>query len=236
MARTKQTARKAAEAARNGQRAAKVPRATVAAAGAKKGRNLATARGAKEKKPHRFRPGTVALREIRKMQMSTDLKIPRAPFLRLLRETMQGFHADLRLQTEAVEALREAAEAFLIHHFEMTQAAAVHAQRVTIMPRDSQLVCNTAKALNISTYQDTRYDNGCVNFARTPSSGTAPRAERPARPVAAPTTTTEEEEEQEEEEEEHEEEEQEEEHEEGEAEKTKDTPAAGSKSDYAGDN
>ncbi|KAF9008984.1 histone-fold-containing protein [Cyathus striatus] len=99
------------------------------------------------KKP-RFRPGTVALREIRKYQKSTDLLIQKLPFSRLVREiavTMQtesnGPYGDagLRWQTSALLALQEATEAFLVHLFEDANLCAIHAKRVTIMTRDIQL-------------------------------------------------------------------------------------------------
>ena len=66
------------------------------------------------KKPHRYRPGTVALREIRKYQKSTDLLIRKAPFQRLVREIAQDFKTDLRFQSTAVLALQEASEAYLV--------------------------------------------------------------------------------------------------------------------------
>ena len=91
------------------------------------------------KKPHRYRPGTVALREIRKYQKSTDLLIRKAPFQRLVREIAQDFKTDLRFQSTAVLALQEAAEAYLIGLFEDTNLCAIHAKRVTIMPKDIQL-------------------------------------------------------------------------------------------------
>ncbi|KAF2311995.1 hypothetical protein GH714_027701 [Hevea brasiliensis] len=91
------------------------------------------------KKPHRFRPGTVALREIRKYQKSTELLIRKLPFQRLVREIAQDFKTDLRFQSSAVAALQEAAEAYLVGLFEDTNLCAIHAKRVTIMPKDMQL-------------------------------------------------------------------------------------------------
>ena len=91
------------------------------------------------KKPHRYRPGTVALREIRKYQKSTELLIRKAPFQRLVREIAQDFKIDLRFQSSAVMALQEAAEAYLVGLFEDTNLCAIHAKRVTIMPKDMQL-------------------------------------------------------------------------------------------------
>ncbi len=84
------------------------------------------------KKPHRYRPGTVALREIRKYQKSTELLIRKLPFQRLVREIAQDFKTDLRFQSSAVLALQEAAEAYLVGLFEDTNLAAIHAKRVTI--------------------------------------------------------------------------------------------------------
>jgi len=83
--------------------------------------------------------GTVALREIRKYQKSTDLLIRKLPFQRLVREIAQDFKTDLRFQTTAVLALQEAAEAYLVGLFEDTNLCAIHAKRVTIMPKDIQL-------------------------------------------------------------------------------------------------
>ena len=91
------------------------------------------------KKPHRYRPGTVALREIRKYQKSTELLIRKLPFQRLVREVTQDFKTDLRYQGSAVLALQEAAEAYIIGIFEDTNLNAIHAKRVTIIPKDVKL-------------------------------------------------------------------------------------------------
>ena len=85
------------------------------------------------------RPGTGALREIRKYQKSTDLLIRKLPFQRLVREIAQEFKSDLRFQGSAVLALQEAAEAYLAGLFEDSNLCAIHAKRVTIMPKDIQL-------------------------------------------------------------------------------------------------
>ena len=91
------------------------------------------------KKPHRYRPGTVALREIRRYQRSTDLLIRKLPFQRLVREIAGDYKKDLRFQASAVLALQEASEAYLVGIFEDTNLCAIHAKRVTIMPKDMQL-------------------------------------------------------------------------------------------------
>ena len=95
--------------------------------------------GGEPKKPHRYRPGTVALREIRRYQKSTELLIRKLPFQRLVREIAQDFKTDLRFQSSAIMALQEAAEAYLVGLFEDTNLCAIHAKRVTIMPKDVQL-------------------------------------------------------------------------------------------------
>ena len=89
--------------------------------------------------PHRYRPGTVALHEIRKYQKSTELLIRKLPFQRLVREIARDFGTDLRFQSSAILALQEASEAYLAGLFEDTNLCAIHAKRVTIMPKDMHL-------------------------------------------------------------------------------------------------
>jgi len=113
----------------------KAPRKQLATKAAKK--SAPTSGGIK--KTHRFKPGTVALREIRKYQKSTELLIRKAPFQRLVREIAQDYKTDLRFQSNAVAALQEASEAYLVGLFEDTNLCAIHAKRVTIMPKDIQL-------------------------------------------------------------------------------------------------
>jgi histone H3 len=91
------------------------------------------------KKPHRYRPGTVALRDIRKYQKSTELLIKKAPFQRLVRELACSFKPDLRFQASAIQALQEATESYAVGLFEDTNLCALHAKRVTINPKDMQL-------------------------------------------------------------------------------------------------
>uniref|UniRef100_A0A8C7KRM0 Histone H3 n=1 Tax=Oncorhynchus kisutch TaxID=8019 RepID=A0A8C7KRM0_ONCKI len=102
MARTKQTARKST--------GGKAPRKQLATKAARKS---APSTGG-VKKPHRYRPGTVALREIRRYQKSTELLIRKLPFQRLVREIAQDFKTDLRFQSAAIGALQEASEAYLV--------------------------------------------------------------------------------------------------------------------------
>ena len=128
MARTKQTARKST--------GGKAPRKKMAIKDTS--RKHGGALGG-VKKTQRYRPGTVALREIRRYQKSTDLLIRKLPFQRLVRELAQKFKTDLRFQMSAIMAMQEAAEAYLVGLFEDTNLCAIHAKRVTIMPKDIQL-------------------------------------------------------------------------------------------------
>ncbi|THU79106.1 histone 3, partial [Dendrothele bispora CBS 962.96] len=124
MARTKHTARKAT--------GGKAPRKQLAA-------KSSAAADSGAKKRHRFRPGTAALREIRRYQKSTELLIRKLPFQRLVREIAEDVRADLRFQSSALLALQEAAESHLVSLFEDTNLAAIHAKRVTIQPKDLAL-------------------------------------------------------------------------------------------------
>ena len=111
------------------------------------------------KKPRRYRPGTVALREMRRFQKGTELLIRKAPFQRLVREIMKELNTKeitrdsctfvipnrheyiepKRMQSTAMLALHEAAEYYLVELFEWANLCAMHAKRVTIMPKDMQL-------------------------------------------------------------------------------------------------
>uniref|UniRef100_M0ZH06 Histone H3 n=1 Tax=Solanum tuberosum TaxID=4113 RepID=M0ZH06_SOLTU len=87
----------------------------------------------KPKQKKRYRPGTVALREIRHFQKTWNLVIPAAPFIRLVREISHFFAPGVtRWQAEALIAIQEAAEDFLVHLFEDAMLCAIHAKRVTL--------------------------------------------------------------------------------------------------------
>ena len=91
-------------------------------------------------KVHRYRPGTVALREIRRYQKSTKLLIRKLPFQRLVREIAQDLgKMNMQFQSGAIMALQEASEAYLVGLLEDSNLCAIHAKRVTIMPKDIQL-------------------------------------------------------------------------------------------------
>nr|BAD90788.1 histone 3 [Marchantia polymorpha] len=124
MARTKQTARKST--------GGKAPRKQLASKAARKS---APSTGG-VKKPHRYKPGTVALREIGRYQKSTELLIRKLPFQRLI---AQDFKSDLRFQSSAIGALQESVESYLVSFLEDTNLCAIHAKRVTIQSKDIQL-------------------------------------------------------------------------------------------------
>ena len=131
MARTKQNARKST--------GGKAPRKALATKAARKS---APATGG-VKKPHRYRPGTVALREIKKFQKSTDLLLRKLPFARLVKEISADFPLPggqlARWSEEAILALQNAIEHYLVGVNEDANLCAIHAKRVTIMPKDIQL-------------------------------------------------------------------------------------------------
>ena len=99
------------------------------------------------KKPHRYRPGTVALREIRRYQKSTDRIIPRKPFHTYCKEVLQdlsekrygGAKDHYNLSLDGSKALQEAAEMYICGLMEDGNLAAIHARRITLMPKDIQL-------------------------------------------------------------------------------------------------
>jgi len=126
MARTKTTARKSSS-------GVKRPRKRVSS------KKTHTQRTGGIKKPHRYRPGTVALREIKRYQKSTNLLVRKLPFQRIVKDIAQQWKQDVRFQSSAILALQEATEAYLVGLFEDTNLCAIHARRVTIMVRDMQL-------------------------------------------------------------------------------------------------
>ena len=90
---------------------------------------------------HRYRPGTVALRKTRKYQKSTTFLIRRLPFQRLVREVAERYNRQgtLRFQGAAVEAIQEAAEAYLVSLFDDSNLCALHTNKVTVQVKDLQL-------------------------------------------------------------------------------------------------
>ena len=91
------------------------------------------------KRRYKYKPGTVALREVHKLQRTSHLLIPLSPFQELIREIAMSYKADLRFQREALLAIQEAAESHLVSIFQHTQNMAVHGGRKTIQDRDLTL-------------------------------------------------------------------------------------------------
>lgn len=140
MARTKQTARKSA--------GGKAPRKHLDSRGKKAAVAAAKSAAGGARKPHRWRNGTVALREIRKYQKTTGPLIQKLPFQRVVREIAQEFKADLRFQAMAIEALQEATEVFCADLFNDTNLCAIHGRRITVMPKDMQLALEIGEQYN----------------------------------------------------------------------------------------
>ena len=127
MARTKQSAAKST--------GGKVPKKTLITKHSLKKHGHKWVRG-DLKKPRRFRPGTVALRQIRRYQKSTDLLIRKIPFQRLVKEISQELKPGLRFQSTTLLALQEAAEDYLVKMFDQVNLCAIHGGRVTIQVKD----------------------------------------------------------------------------------------------------
>ena len=122
-----------------------------------------------DKKKIRFRPGTVALREIKRYQKSNSLLLPRAPFQRLVRSICSGIDSDLRFQAHALQALQESSEAFLVGLFEDANLCAIHANRVTIMKKDMELARRIRGDAN-HDFTDHMPKTGDENFLQLPYS------------------------------------------------------------------
>ena len=142
MARTKQVAIKTmaeTKVLKNGKTTIKLPKSAL--------KSKKQAKNSSVKKSRRYRPGTVALREIRKYQKSVDLLIPKLPMGRLIREIVQELSAnkEYRFQRGAIEALHEASEAYLVSLFSDTNRVALHSKRVTIQKKDLYLAAFLTK-------------------------------------------------------------------------------------------
>ncbi|KAK4738891.1 hypothetical protein R3W88_002588 [Solanum pinnatisectum] len=136
MARTKHLAKRS----RTKPSVAAGPSATPSTPTRKSPRSAPATSVQKPKQKRRYRPGIVALREIRHFQKTWNLVIPAAPFIRLVREISHFFAPGVtRWQAEALIAIQEAAEDFLVHLFEDAMLCAIHAKRVTLMKKDFEL-------------------------------------------------------------------------------------------------
>ena len=133
-------------------------------AGAKKGKSpmKKTAPNKEGRKKPRMRPGTVALREIRRYQKGSANLLPRAAFQRVVREIAGRIDSDLRFASQALVALQEAGEAYLVGIFEDANLCALHANRVTIMRKDMDL----ARRIRGDGHMDRRVDEREEDYKR----------------------------------------------------------------------
>ena len=106
---------------------------------AKKQPRSQTGQATAQQQPHRYRPGMVTLREIRRYQKSTELLIHKLLFQCLVHEILQGYGVGYRVTPAMMMALQEAAEAYLVQLLEDSNLCAIHAKRITIQLKDMQL-------------------------------------------------------------------------------------------------
>ena len=125
-----------------------------------------TAEGEARKK-NRFKPGTVALREIKRYQKSNDLLLPRAPFMRLVKSIAESEDHQLRFQSHAIQALQEATEAYIVGLFEDTNLCAIHAKRQTVMKKDMELARRIRGDRNFD-FVDRQPKDGSQHFVSLP--------------------------------------------------------------------
>ena len=123
--------------------------------------------GMKERKKPRFKPGTVALREVKRYQKDAKALLPRASFQRLVRSIVSDLDHELRFQSAALMALQEASEAYVVGLFEDTNLCAIHAKRQTIMKKDMELARRIRGDRNLD-YRDTQPKTGDEVFISLP--------------------------------------------------------------------
>jgi histone H3 len=124
--------------------------------------------GIKERKARRNKPGTVTLREVKKYQKSISNLLPRASFQRLVRNICADLDHELRFQSQALLALQEATEAYVVGVFEDTNLCAIHAKRMTIQKKDMDLARRIRGDRNID-YRDLQPKTGDEVFLSLPS-------------------------------------------------------------------
>ncbi|RVD93181.1 histone -like [Tubulinosema ratisbonensis] len=144
MARTKQTAKKTV--------GGKAPRKQLSTKAARKTTSMGTPMSVSTKKP-RYKAGMVVLRDIRRYQSSTELLIRKLPIQRLIKSIAQEFMVDIRFQSKAIPCIHEALEHFLTTLLEDANYCALHAKRVTVLPKDIMLVDKIRGRFNQSVYK-----------------------------------------------------------------------------------
>lgn len=128
--------------------------------------------GVKGERKRRNKPGTVTLREIKRYQKTIDMLLPRAPFQRLVRNITEQMDHNLRFQSQALHALQEATEAYIVGLFEDTQLCAIHANRVTVQKKDMDLARRIRGDRNYD-YRDMQPKTGDEIFLSLPYSNDA---------------------------------------------------------------
>ncbi|KAI3506302.1 hypothetical protein L1887_28659 [Cichorium endivia] len=142
MARTKQIAKRSSSKRKPGA----TPISTSTPPRKSPRKNPASSEAGESKRRHRHKPGTQVLREIRRLQKTVNLLIPAAPFIRTVREISNYFAPEVtRWQAEALQALQEAAEDYLVQLFEDSMLCSIHAKRVTLMKKDWELARRLGK-------------------------------------------------------------------------------------------
>lgn len=112
-----------------------------------------------KRKPHRYRPGTVALREIRRYQKGTELLLPKAPCSRWIREIAQNFkgldNEPMRWNSDAIDALRTAAEDLAVSLFKKAQLRACDRKKITVTALDLRREFQNFQELAVVAQQST---------------------------------------------------------------------------------
>ena len=157
---------------------------TAPAAGGMKGKP-AEAAADSMKKARRYRPGTVALREIKRYQKSIDLLVPRAAFARLVRNICHDLTDEMRFTSDALRALQESSEAYIVGVFEDTNLCAIHAKRATIYKKDMDLARRIRGDRNVDFTSHAARDKGGDQFFALPYSTKGPQMEQLKHMVAA---------------------------------------------------
>ena len=142
----------------------------------------APAGGVKPKKKPRFRPGTIALREIRKYQQSTKVKVRPLVFMRLVRDSGRLHRQDLRFGIHAVQAIQELTEFHLIALLEDAYMIALHMKRVTLMAKDIRLARRIREGVSGAPWFQRSEMSASEQAAR--DAALAQLAPRKGRPVA----------------------------------------------------
>ena len=155
---------------------------TAPAAGGMKGKAAA---GSDEKKARRYRPGTVALREIKRYQKSIDLLVPRAAFARLVRNICHDLSDEMRFTSDALRALQESSEAYLVGVFEDTNLCAIHAKRATIFKKDMDLARRIRGDRNMDFSSHASNDRKGEQYFSLPQSRKGPEMDNLRKMVAA---------------------------------------------------